>query len=105
MRVELLYKGVNPGKFGSLRDRNLRAILLKEKVRESHKLMATMASSLGDADRTNKSYGKFVEALLYENIKDTRDAEMVKYYHEHVKHLRPELYTKEDGAASVRGLQ
>lgn len=105
MRVELLLDGINPGKLGSIRDRNLRAVLLKTKVRESSRLMATMASSLGDAEQANKSYGRYVEAMLYENVKDNRNQKMLEYYHDHVKHMRPEFYKKDDGTAAVRGLQ
>ena len=105
MRAELYMRGITPGRLGSFRDVTLRGMLVKEKTREIHKVVATMASSFNNADSAKEQLDLFVDASLYQNIKSDRKRDMVKYYEEHVKDLTPEITRGEDGEAIVRGLQ
>jgi len=104
MRLELHLRGVSLGELGSYRDMTLRSFLVKEKVRDSHKLLASMASSLGNSESAVKQFDMFSDATLYQSIKGDRNKEMQEYYNKHVRHLRPEIYADEDGKATVRGL-
>ncbi|CAL9954957.1 hypothetical protein VPHD148_0003 [Vibrio phage D148] len=104
MRAELFMRGISPGRLGSFRDVTLRNMIIKEKVVNSHRLLASMASSLGNADSAVEQYDKYQAAIFHKDIKDDRNKKMQEYYDKHVKHLRPELYVGSDGNASVRGL-
>lgn len=97
-------RGISPGRLGSFRDVTLRNMVIKEKVLHSHRLLASMASSLGNADSAVEQYDKFQASIFHRNIKDDRNEKMQEYYNRNVKHLRPELYRDEDGNATVRGL-
>lgn len=104
MRVELHMRGIPVGRFGSFRDVTMRNMLIKDKIKESHSLLASMASSLGNAESALEQYDKFQAALMFKDMKYNRNKQMMEYYEKNVKHLRPELYMNEDGKASVRGL-
>ena len=105
MRAELHMRGISPGRLGSFRDKTLRDMLVKEKVREVHKLVATMASSFNNQETSVEKFDAYLNASLYQDVKDTRDSDMQEYYNNHVKNLSPEIYRDDNGEAKVRGLQ
>ncbi len=100
----MVFRGVKPAKLGSPRDHTLREMLSKIKVAESHRLMAKLAASLGDHERANESNSKLRDAVWYTTVKENRDNRMFREYHEHYKHLQPEMYINNNGEAVVRGL-
>jgi hypothetical protein len=102
MRMELYIKGIDPGPLLSMRDRQLRKALGKQKATESHMLMTQIAAATNNIDLMKTQYRKAVAALWFEDIED-RYAEMMDEYQNNVKHLRPTMEL-EDGQAVVRGL-
>lgn len=104
MRSELLLKGVHPGKLFSPRDITLRGILSKTKVAESHKLRALMAASTGDVDVANETYSKYIDAVWYSKVKESRNERMFKEYYQNYKNLTPQIGVDSSGKPIVRGL-
>lgn len=104
MRTELEFRGIKPPKLGSPRDNTLREMLAKIKVAESHRLMATLAASLGDHETANESNSKHRDSIWYTSVTENRNNRMFKEYHERYRNLRPEMYLDKSGNATVRGL-
>lgn len=78
-------------------------MLSKQKAVESRKLMALMSASFQNPETTKEHYGKFINQYWYDEDKDV-GAEMMDYYENHVKHMKPVVTLSEDGTATVEGL-
>lgn len=102
MRMEIYLKGIDPGPLLSMRDRQLRKALGKQKATESHMLMTHIAAATNNIDLMKTQYRNAIAALWYEDMQD-RYQDMMDEYQTNVKHLRPTM-EMEDGQAVVRGL-
>lgn len=102
MRTEIYLEGIDPGPLGSYKDRHLRSYLYKKKTIATHKLMAQIAASIGNADIANSAFRKFSSTSIYKDPNE-REERMLEIYHREVKGVNPTLHADENGL-TVRGL-
>ena len=90
--MDIYFKGIDPGPLGSARDYVLREHLSRMRNLETKSLMTQIVSSLGNVEAAKSNFKQFAETTwgVVEDIRVHRQ-EMMDYYMNHVRHLRPKM--------------
>lgn len=93
----LYMRGIQPDVLGSPRDVIMRQYALGDTVQEARKLMAVVASSLGNSKATKQILQDFADSVFdTPQTKQSRYTDMLKEYSS-IRHLTPEARLVRDG--------
>lgn len=118
-RMKLYVSGVPVPKLGSLHDRIIGQYLVKEAQKESKKILLTsllVANTIDAQDAESASawekkvrriYNQYLELEFGIEIPEQteKETQMLEYYSEVVKGMRPTLKRNKDGSLYVSGLE